>query len=401
MQGQTIRYSTAFKLKVISEIESGKHTIAEVRRIYDIGGTSTVQKWIQKYGKNYLLNKVIRIQMKDEKDKIKELKNHIKVLERALSQSQVDNLCWRSLVEAINEQYGIDAKKFWFQAAACRASGSAQENNFKVSIEAICRFFQHSRQAYYQWQHRSFKTFIKEQQVIDEVRHIRKKQPKVDGRKLLLDLQDSGFQLGRDRLFNILRRNHMLVKRKKRVPWTTNSKHWFRKYTNLIKGIVLTGSNQVFVSDITYLRIKGDFCYLSLITDAWSRKIVGWNVSSSFCVKGPIRALRMALKNVPHPEGLIHHSDRGIQYCCQDYVKILKDHHVLISMTEENHCGENTIAERVNGILKDEFLFNETLPFFNVAKELTRESINTYNNERRHMSLNYQIPAKVHDVVLQ
>jgi transposase len=111
MKRQTIRYSTAFKLKVISEIESGKYTIAEVRRIYDIGGTSTVQQWMQKYGKNHLLNKVIRIQMKDEKDKIKELQNQIKALQRALSQSQVDNLCWRSLVETLNEQYGIDAKK--------------------------------------------------------------------------------------------------------------------------------------------------------------------------------------------------------------------------------------------------------------------------------------------------
>lgn len=111
MPGQTIRYSTAFKLKVIAEIESGKHTIAEVRRIYDINGTSTVQKWIQKYGKNHLLNKVVRIQMKDEKDKIKELQNQIKALQRALSQSQVDNLCWQSLVEVIEEKYGIDAKK--------------------------------------------------------------------------------------------------------------------------------------------------------------------------------------------------------------------------------------------------------------------------------------------------
>jgi len=111
MQGQTIRYSTAFKLKVISEIESGKFTVAEARRIYDIGGAYTIQSWIQKYGKNHLLNKVVRIQMKDEKDKIKELKNQIKVLERALSQSQVDNLCWRSLIEVIDEKYGIDSKK--------------------------------------------------------------------------------------------------------------------------------------------------------------------------------------------------------------------------------------------------------------------------------------------------
>jgi putative transposase len=265
-------------------------------------------------------------------------------------------------------------------------------------VEAVCCFFGHTRQAYYQRQHRTFREFIQEQLIIDEVHLIRTKQPKVGCRKLILDLQASGFKLGRDRLFDILRRNHMLVRRRKRGPMTTYSKHWLRKYTNLIKGVTLTGPNQLFVSDITYLRVKGGFCYLSLVTDAWSRKIVGWDVSPSLCVKGSIRALKMALRGVPHSEGLIHHSDRGIQYCCQEYVKILKDHHILISMTEENHCYENAIAERVNGILKDEFFLNETLPSFNVAKELTRESIDTYNNQRRHMSLNYKIPAEVYEI---
>lgn len=237
--------------------------------------------------------------------------------------------------------------------------------------------------------------------MIDEVKRIRIHQPKVGGRKLLIDLRAAGFTLGRDRLFDILRRNNMLVRRRKRGPSTTYSQHWLHTYTNLIKGMVLTGPHQVFVSDITYVRMKDGFCYLSLITDAWSRKIVGWDISPSLCVKGPIKALKMALKNVVHPEGLIHHSDRGIQYCCQDYIKILKDHHVLISMTEENHCYENAIAERVNGILKDEFFLGETLPSFKIAKELTRETINTYNTARRHMSLNYQIPAEVHDVIFQ
>ena len=192
----------------------------------------------------------------------------------------------------------------------------------------------------------------------------------------------------------------MLVKKKKRFIRTTYSNHWFRKYTNLIKGVELTGPNQVYVSDITYLRVANAFAYLSLVTDAWSRKIVGWDISLSLGVSGPIRALKMALKNVPHPEGLIHHSDRGIQYCCKEYVKILNDHHVLISMTEDNHCYENAIAERINGILKDEFLLNQTLSSFGLAKELTRESIFIYNNKRRHMSLDYQIPADVHDTFL-
>lgn len=265
-------------------------------------------------------------------------------------------------------------------------------------MSAVCRFFSRSRQSFYKQQHSEYKALTEESFVLREVRLIRKGQPKVGVRKLLKDIQEKGFKIGRDRLFNMLRENKMLVMKKKRGPNTTYSNHWFRKYSNLIKGVVLTGPNQVFVSDITYLRVVGSFVYLSLVTDAWSRKIVGWDVSSSLCVKGALRALKMALRDAQHPEGLIHHSDRGIQYCCNDYVKLLNDNNILISMTEENHCYENAIAERVNGILKDEFLLNEILPSLKVAKELVRESVYTYNYKRRHMSLDYKIPAEVHNV---
>ena len=245
-----------------------------------------------------------------------------------------------------------------------------------------------------------FKTLIEEQLIISEVCRIRREQPRVGTRKLCLDIQELGFKIGRDKLFNLLRKYNMLVKRKKRYQRTTYSSHWLKKYSNLIRGINLTEPNQVFVADITYLRTVQGFVYLSLITDAWSRKIVGWNVSLSLCMEGTLKALGMALRDVPFPEGLIHHSDRGIQYCCSDYIKLPKENHVLISMTEENHCAENSLAERVNGILKDEFYLNETLPSFKDAKELTREAINTYNFKRRHMSLNFKIPAKVHDCLV-
>jgi transposase InsO family protein len=239
-------------------------------------------------------------------------------------------------------------------------------------------------------------TFMEGQLIISEVRKIRRKQPKVGTRKLCLHLQETGFKIGRDKLFNLLRQAKLLVKRKKRTPYTTYSNHWLKKYTNLFRGVQLTGSNQVFVSDITYLKYEKGFAYLSLITDAWSRKIVGWNVSLSLSAEGAIKALKMALKGVSHPEGLIHHSDRGIQYCCSDYVNELRKNHVLISMTEENHCYENAIAERVNGILKDEFLLGENLSSFEFVKELVTQSIRTYNTERKHMSLNYQTPESVH-----
>lgn len=258
----------------------------------------------------------------------------------------------------------------------------------KVSLEKICDFFGKSRQAFYKQQGRTVKTFLEEQRILLEIHRIRRFLPKVGGRKLYLDLHELKFKIGRDKLFHMLKKQDLLVKRPKRYSRTTYSNHWYRKYSNLIQGVELTGPNQVFVSDITYLKTTRGFVYLCLITDAFSRKIVGWDVSTSLSFDGAIRALKMALKTVPHPDGLIHHSDRGIQYCCHDYVQILKDNHVLISMTEENHCYENAIAERVNGILKDEFSLDQTLPSLEVAKELVRESIQTYNCKRRHMSIN-------------
>ncbi len=220
--------------------------------------------------------------------------------------------------------------------------------------------------------------------------------PKLGGRKLWLDLKELGFKGGRDRLFLLLKEQHLLVKKRQRCCRTTNSNHGFRKYPHLIRGVVLSGPNQVFVADITYLRTLGGFVYLSLVTDVFSGKIVGWDVSCSLGVEGALRALKMALKGVSNPEGLIHHSDLGIQYCCQEYVKILKEHHVLLSMTEEDPCDENAIAERVNGILKEEFSLGETLPSLKVAKELVEESICTYNSKRRHMSIGYRVPDEIY-----
>lgn len=225
---------------------------------------------------------------------------------------------------------------------------------------------------------------------------IRRIKPFTGGVKLWRELNTKGFHIGRDRLFDLLRRHRLILKPKKRGPRTTYSKHWMHKYSNLIKDRSITGPNQVFVSDITYLRVRSGFVYLSLVTDAFSRKIVGWNVSSSLGVQGALSALRMALKSCPDTGGLIHHSDRGIQYCCTDYVKELVEHNALISMTEENHCYENAIAERVNGILKQEFSLGDTLPSLKVARELVRESIEIYNFDRLHTNLDYQTPGSVH-----
>jgi len=268
------------------------------------------------------------------------------------------------------------------------------------SVEEVCRLFGLSRQAYYKHQHRSLSDHFREHVILDEVRAIRHRQPLLGVRKLYRKLKpglrDKGIKIGRDGLFDVLRDHNMLVSYRKRYVRTTQSYHRFRIYKNLIKDIELTGPNQVFVSDITYLDTVEGFCYLALITDAYSRKIVGYSVSRSLSIEFCIDALKQALKGVDAPGGLIHHSDRGIQYCSNGYVSLLQKNKVKISMTEENHVYENALAERVNGILKTEFMLGEKLRSFAVAKKLVEESVKIYNEERPHMSIEYLTPQLKH-----
>jgi len=206
--------------------------------------------------------------------------------------------------------------------------------------------------------------------------------------------------IGRDKLLDILRRNNLLVKMKRRYIKTTNSKHWYNKYSNLIKERPITKPNQVYASDITYIPTVEGFMYLFLITDMFSRKIVGYNLSDSLSAEGAILAIKKALKKRKSKEQLIHHSDRGIQYCCYDYVNLLKKEEIQISMTEDNHVYENALAERINGILKSEFIGFDPINNRKYTKKLVEQSIYIYNNERLHMSLDYKTPNEVHNCLL-
>ncbi len=196
----------------------------------------------------------------------------------------------------------------------------------------------------------------------------------------------------------------MLTLRKKYSSRTTNSLHRFHKYKNIIKDVQTTRPNQVWVADITYIRTVKGFCYLALITDMHSRKIVGYDLSNSLELKGCVRALNKALYQAKNTctersrsiKQLIHHSDRGIQYCSNAYTQILKRNKINISMTEENHCYENAMAERVNGILKDEFYLDQTFTDVTHAKRATKNAINLYNEIRLHLSLDYKTPNMVY-----
>lgn len=260
----------------------------------------------------------------------------------------------------------------------------------------LCSVFFKTRCAYYKHQ----KLFEKRQQEAREalrfIRKVRCRQPRIGTRKLHRLLPQAGIPIGRDRLFELLKNHDSLIRNKRNYARTTYSKHGFQSYRNLVKSYCLTGPNQVYVADITYLRTLEGFLYLFLITDLYSRKIVGYHVAENLGVDEAIRAQEMALKQCPNPQGLIHHSDRGLQYCAYDYTDKLKERGVKISMTEENHVYENATAERVNGILKSEFFLGKTLKTKVIALKMTIQAIAIYNKERPHLSLDYKTPDQVH-----
>jgi transposase InsO family protein len=256
------------------------------------------------------------------------------------------------------------------------------------------------RDAYYKYKRRADKRLKLEHKVLKIVKQKRKSLPREGVRKLCRslksDFENAKLKIGRDTLFNILRKHNMLIHRKKYSSRTTNSLHRFYKYNNIIKDVRVTRPNQVWVSDITYIRTIKGFCYLALITDMYSRKIVGYDISNSLELKGCVRALKKALYKAEKVNKLIHHSDRGIQYCSIVYTQILKRNNIQISMTEENHCYENAVAERVNGILKDEFYLDQTFDSLQHDKRATKNAINLYNQIRLHLSLEYKTPNMVY-----
>ena len=220
--------------------------------------------------------------------------------------------------------------------------------------------------------------------------------PRLGTRKLKYRMALQGVSYGRDRLFDLLRSNRLLIKPLRSYTKTTDSKHWLKKYSNLIQQKKVTASNQVWVSDITYIRTDEGYNYLSLVTDKFSRKIVGYDLSESLKAEGAMRALQMAINQEELQPDLIHHSNRGLQYCCYEYQQLLRDHQIQPSMTEQYDPYENALAERMNGILKTEFLLEDGFPNSQLAQLAIEEAIDTYNSLRPHLSLDMKTPQEVH-----
>lgn len=269
-------------------------------------------------------------------------------------------------------------------------------------MDALCELFGKTRQAYYKNKKTTFKESIVEDLIITLVMKIREKQKRLGGRKLLgliSPLMPEGENIGRDAFFDLLRRNGMLVRKRRTRAFTTNSFHWLHKYPNLIKGFSPQRPNHLWVSDITYIKTAAGFVYLYLITDAYSRKIVGWHLSQTMEAQNALEALYMALSQLPaNIKEIIHHSDRGIQYCSSKYVNCLQKHGIKISMTENGDPYENAIAERVNGILKTEWLYDMSLKNVVEAKKALKHIIAIYNSERPHSSVQMLTPNQAHQM---
>ena len=265
----------------------------------------------------------------------------------------------------------------------------------------MCGLFGKTRQAYYRHLNYKYVEMATEEIVLSLVYEYRSAMGRIGCRKLqhlINGRLPEDMKVGRDALYSLLERNSLLHKRRHKSVRTTWSNHWMHKYPNLITGVIPTASNQIWVSDITYIETVNDgFMYLHLVTDLYSRKIMGWCLSPTLHAEYTLKALEMAIRNAGCSlTGLIHHSDRGCQYCCERYVSLLKSSGMLISMTQSGDPLENAVAERVNGIIKNEWLMHENIMDGNIALKRISEIVNIYNNIRPHTSLNYLTPESAY-----
>ncbi len=269
-----------------------------------------------------------------------------------------------------------------------------------VGLTTLCRLFGVSRQAYYIFNKRSMRNKLRDEYILEIVKAIRRVHPRMGVRKLheimKPEMQRCKIKMGRDALFDLLSDNQLLIRKRRRKIKTTISYHRYRKHKNLIKDFTPYKNNQLWVSDLTYIRIGNGFSFLFLVTDAYSRKIVGYHLAKNMETFYAKKALQMALNSSTRIEGLIHHSDRGVQYCSHEYVKLCQDYGIRLSMTEDGNPLDNSIAERVNGILKEEYLYEYQFADHDEASSRIDSTVYKYNQLRPHLSCDMQTPNDAH-----
>nr|WP_166926496.1 IS3 family transposase [Flavobacterium sp. JXAS1] len=383
-------YSEVFKKHVVKEFEQGLFSKADLRRRYQIRSHSCIDSWLRKYGKfTYLEKLTLGRPMKDPQSQ------RIKELEAQLAKKEQELLVFRKIIEIAERELKIEiGKKVWFQAV--------QEINhiYRISPCEICRLFGFSKQAYYKRKSYQLKSKFDKEQLRCLIMSVRQKLPKTGGRKLHhmleYDFEKYHIKIGRDKLFDFLRDEYLLVSKTRRYYKTTNSRHWMRKYPNLIKDLNIIRPEQVWAADITYLRTKEKTFYLHLITDVYSKKIVGYKLADNLMALSTLEALKIAVAGRRYQEALIHHSDRGLQYCSKDYIEYLIANNISVSMTQSYDPYENAVAERVNGILKEEFGLFEVFENFKDLKIQIEQSVLFYNQIRVHLSINMLTPNQAH-----
>ena len=270
-----------------------------------------------------------------------------------------------------------------------------------VNITAVCCQLGYSKQAYYKAKKARESGRCHRAEVLERVLSIRRQMPRLGVRKLyhLLEpsFQKEKIPIGRDRLFKWLRESNLLVSRKKRYVKTTDSRHWMRRYPNLIEGVIPDHPEQHWVADITYITTRQGFSFLHLLTDAYSKKIMGYELCNDLLASSTLKALQMALTNRQYNSLITHHSDRGLQYSSMTYLEQLKLAGIQVSMTQDGSPYDNAVAERINGILKDEFGLDGVFDDFEQLKKQTRQSIENYNVKRPHLSCSFLTPQQMHN----
>jgi len=266
-----------------------------------------------------------------------------------------------------------------------------------LSMQRICEQYGKSRQAYYEWQRRLISIEKEEAEILHHTRAFKTLLAKSGGRKLKSYLKEKGLGIGRDRLFDLLRAHGLLVRRRRKYARSTDSKHSLKVYPDLAKGLEIRQAERLLVSDITYVHTMEGFSYLHLVADAYSKKIMGGYLSRDLSAQASQKALEQALNNRIYNHQCIHHSDRGIQYCSQAYIKQLEKHRIQISMTQSGSPYDNAIAERIIGILKEEFNLDHEFSSHVQAQKAVTQALYLYNHRRPHLSCGYLTPEKAHE----
>ncbi|MBL0638582.1 IS3 family transposase [Aeromonas veronii] len=392
-------YSLTFKLALVEQIEKGELTYKQAQVRYGIQGRSTVLVWLRKHGRqDWSQGASVRagrsITMPDPDNQTPE--QRIKELEQQLALMSQKAQFFEAVVDVLKNDYGVSIGK-----KATRQVLSQRQVE-RLTIVRACLFLGISRQAYYKRNRVADERHAQGLQVVRFVRQVRLRPPRVGTRKLHYLLQgqdDDGLKVGRDRLFRILAEHRLLVQSRRAYHKTTHSFHRFYRHPNLLKAgpeqVTPVAPEQVWVADITYLPARSGPLYLSLVTDAYSRKIVGHHVHEGMYAESVAMAFKTALKQRRGSGELIHHSDRGVQYCSGLYQSLHERYGVKCSMTDGYDCYQNALAERVNGILKGELLLQSPQDLTQ-AREMVREAVDIYNAERPHHALKYRTPDAVH-----